>query len=186
MSIALAAAWYPRGELPRFWRLLPVLQQVYDFIVIYLSQNSDPEVRQALTNGELPERYGLLVISSEDWRSGRTVVLQAALQTPASHIHYVDMDRLLRWVETRQQEWQQTMQRLEGCDCLVMGRTAAAYSTHPQALLQTEAVSNLVVSHWLDQAMDVSGGSKGLSRRAAELLTSQADQEFGGPTAEAF
>jgi 2-polyprenyl-3-methyl-5-hydroxy-6-metoxy-1,4-benzoquinol methylase len=55
-------------------------------------------------------------------------------------------------------------------DCLVIGRTEAAYRTHPTALIATEAISNQVVSHLLGRSMDFSAGSKGFSRSAVECI----------------
>jgi hypothetical protein len=80
------------------------------------------------------------------------------------------MDRLLRWMEVRPQEWRQAVEAIQRTDCLVMGRSEAAYETHPKSLILTEAISNRVVSQILAQEMDVSAGSKGFSRSAAEFL----------------
>jgi hypothetical protein len=85
-------------------------------------------------------------------------------------VQYADFDRLLRWVETRPDEWREALQRAQRSDCLIIGRTEAAYRTHPQSLVQTEAISNRVVSHLLQMDVDVSAGSKILSREAARYL----------------
>jgi 2-polyprenyl-3-methyl-5-hydroxy-6-metoxy-1,4-benzoquinol methylase len=77
---------------------------------------------------------------------------------------------LLRWVETKPIEWQKTLVDLQDWDYLIIGRSLKAYETHPQALIQTEAISNLVASYFLSQPTDVSAGSKGFSRRAVEFL----------------
>ena len=95
------------------------------------------------------------------------MALQGALDTSADHIHYADFDRLLRWVETCPAEWQQAVESICQSEYLVIGRTPAAYDTHPSALVQTEAISNLVVSYLVGRTMDVSAGSKGISRQAA-------------------
>jgi hypothetical protein len=73
-------------------------------------------------------------------------------------------------VETRPDEWRQTVQVVVLSDCLVIGRTEQAWATHPQALQQTEAISNTVFSHLLGQELDLSAGSKGFSRAAMEIL----------------
>lgn len=105
-----------------------------------------------------------------DWSAGRYQALQQACETGATHIHYVDFDRLLRWVETRPQEWRQVVARLQTCECLVIGRTPAAYQTHPQALVRTEAISNLVTSALVGMSVDASAGSKAFSRPAARCI----------------
>ena len=101
------------------------------------------------------------------------MALHQALQTPVTHIHYADMDRLLRWAETRPAEWRNAVTRIEAGDYLIMGRSAPAYATHPQALVSTEAISNRLISQLVGQALDVSAGSKGFSRRAAQFLVDQ-------------
>jgi len=81
-----------------------------------------------------------------------------------------DLDRLLRWVERLPDEWVRTAQAIQHSDCLVIGRTSQAYATHPQALVQTERISNRVISQLLGQPVDVSAGSKGFSRRVVEFI----------------
>ncbi len=164
MSVVLAATWNPRGELERMRDLLPQLRGLYQAIAVVLPPQAEPACASL-------EGLGTAAIVAPDWSWGRYVALQKAIEiSGVSHIHYADLDRLLRWVETCPQEWRQTVERLERGDCLVIGRTPAAYATHPQALVQTEAISNAVVSGFLGRKMDVSAGSKGFSRRAVEYL----------------
>jgi hypothetical protein len=164
MSLALATAWRPRGELERFERLLPAFRQVYASIAVSLP----PE--EAAAAQWLASQAGLYVVASPDWSWGRHLALVTALETGASHIQYADCDRLLRWAETRPEEWRRAAAEIRLHDCLVIGRTEAAYQTHPRALVETEAISNLVTSFLLGQTLDVSAGSKGFSQAAAECL----------------
>jgi hypothetical protein len=165
MSVALGATWNPRGELARFQRLLPDLQKVYSGITISFPPQADQEaVVQVL------EDEGIQAVVNPEWSWGRRSALDAALKTGAAHVQYADFDRLLRWAETRPEEWRRVAAEIERHDCLVIGRTQAAYSTHPQALIQTEAISNRVVSTLLGKPVDASAGSKGFSSRAAEFL----------------
>jgi len=165
MTVVLASAWRPRGELPRFQRLLTVFQQAYCGLGISLPPDVDGSILDTLR--AIPE---IEVVITPDWSWGRHLSLQAALGYEATHVHYADFDRLLRWVETRPEEWQQILAAIQQVDCLVIGRTDAAYRTHPRALVETEAISNLVTSYLLGQSMDVSAGSKGFSRRAVEHI----------------
>jgi len=90
------------------------------------------------------------------------MALKIALQSPVAHIHYADMDRLLRWVETRPEEWREATLRIADGDYLVMGRSAAAYATHPQALVKTEEISNHLISRLV--------GGRWMSARARKAL----------------
>ncbi len=170
--IALAATYDPRGELPRLQRLYPLLQSAYDPIVIVLPPHTDPADLAALR--ALP---GAIIRQAERWAEGRFLALELALGSDAPTIHYNDLDRLLRWVETRPEEWRTVVEQVRAADCLIVGRTPAAYATHPQALIQTEAIANAVVGVLLGRPIDLSAGSKGFSRRAAETLLARAHRD---------
>lgn len=170
MTIILATAWHPRGELDRFLKLLPLLQQAYSGIAISLPPETDTELVY-----HLQEITQVEVVITPDWSRGRSLALKLALKFSGTHIQYVDFDRLLRWVETRQGEWEDILREIQEYDCLIIGRSAGSYQTHPQALVQTEAISNLVVSHLLGQPLDVSAGSKGFSRKACEYLVANCE-----------
>jgi hypothetical protein len=98
------------------------------------------------------------------------MALKLAYETGADAIHYADMDRLLRWVETKPDEWKQTLEQVGHSECLVIGRTQTAWETHPQALCETEKITNTLFSNLLGQPLDLSAGSKGFSRRAVEFI----------------
>jgi hypothetical protein len=166
MNLVLASTWQPRGELPRFQRLLPLLEQVYSGLVIALP----PQIELALLAEVEASSQRVHPVRTPDWAWGRYLALKEALELPGTHVQYADLDRLLRWAETRPDEWRRVAEAIERFDCLVIGRTQAAYRTHPRALLQTEAISNAVISFLLGREMDVSAGSKAFSRRAAEFL----------------
>lgn len=172
MSITLASTWNPRGELGRLQRLLPRLGQVYAQRVIVLKPGTAPALIETLAQA------GVRTFTPPEWSGGRLMALTQALETDAAHIHYADMDRLLRWVETRPDEWQAALQSLVQTDYLLMGRSARAYATHPRALVETERISNRVVSQLVGRAVDVSAGSKGFSRRAAEFLAANCQPGF--------
>lgn len=170
MTIILATAWHPRGELGRFLKLMPLFQQAYSGISISLPPGTDAELVH-----HLQELTQVEVVTTLDWSRGRSLALELALEFSGTHIQYVDFDRLLRWVETSQGEWEDILREIQEYDCLIIGRSAGSYQTHPQALIQTEAISNLVVSHLLGQPLDVSAGSKGFSRKACEYLVANCE-----------
>jgi len=155
--------------------LLPRLDEIYGEIVIYFAPQADPEVVGCFTQGEFSSKANIRIIIRPEWTFGRTLVLQKALETTATHIQYADMDRLLHWVETHPAELARTVALIQETDCLLVGRSAGAYRTHPQSLIQTEKISNQVVSYLLGRDVDVSAGSKGFSRQAAEWIVKQAD-----------
>ncbi len=170
MTITLAVTWNPRGELRRFEQLLPLFEELYAHIVISFPPVADAQVTRLFAEGKFAAHPDITVVQNQVWSWGRYMALHQALQTSVTHIHYADMDRLLRWVETRPAEWRNAVKQIEACDYLIMGRSPSAYSTHPQALVRTETISNRLVSQLVGQTLDVSAGSKGFSRRAAQFL----------------
>jgi SAM-dependent methyltransferase len=170
MSVCLATTWFPRGEYARFERFLPMLMERYAGIVIIILQSDDQVVMRQLSAPEFTSNSRLRIYLHEAPRNGRYKAIKYALETDADYIHYVDMDRLLHWVETQPDEWKQMISEIEKFDCIVFGRTREAFLTHPQALITTEQVSNNVVSYLLKKEMDVSAGSKSFSRSAAQYV----------------
>lgn len=165
MTIVLATAWHPRGELDRFLKLLSILQEAYIGMAISLPPGIEDSFVQQIESLDSVE-----VVLTPDWSWGRYLALQWAMQFPGTHVQYADFDRLLRWIETRREEWQEILQVIQGHDCLIIGRTPDSYQTHPQALVNTEAISNQVISYLLGQSLDISAGSKGFSRQAGEFI----------------
>lgn len=176
MTIALATAWDPRGEMTRFLSLLPQFQDAYSGIAFSLPPGVEPHLVE-----QLNDPLHVTATVTEEWSHGRYSALKLAVDFGATHIQYADFDRLLRWVETRPEEWRQILNEIPGHDCLILGRSAASYLTHPRALIETEAISNHVVSHLVGQLMDVSAGSKSFSRKACEtiLLNSKPGNALG-------
>jgi SAM-dependent methyltransferase len=164
MTITLTTTWNPRGELPRLQRFFPKLREMYQYTLVVLPPMVDPELVADV------ESLGMTAVVSRDWSAGRFQALRAALGTGSELIHYVDLDRLVRWVETREDEWRRSVKLLGEADCVCFGRTPAAYATHPRALIETEATSNRVISHLIGRPLDISAGSKGFTRQAALFM----------------
>ncbi|MBC8170591.1 MAG: hypothetical protein H7X77_02930 [Anaerolineae bacterium] len=165
MSVVLACAWQPRGEMQRFERYFSRLQTIYDNIVVAV-QAGEPGTPETVA---LLDKFGVPHRPYANW-SGRHTTVKLALETGADYIHYVDMDRLVRWIELRPDELAQIVERLQTVDSLIIGRTPAAYATHSRTLVETEALPNAFFSHYLGRKMDFSAGSRSLSRQAAELV----------------
>ncbi len=176
MSIVLATTFNPRGETGRLQHLWPQIQALYNEIVISLPPSIALEDAMAIRTLE-----GARIHVNGEWSQGRYMALKLAQEADASSVHYVDMDRLLRWLETRPDELKSTIERVKTCECLVIGRTEGAWETHPQSMRQTEAISNGLFSRLLGQPLDLSAGSKGFSRRAIDCLmaNTQAGRAIG-------
>lgn len=176
MSIVLATTFNPRGETGRLEQLWPQIRSLYGGVIISLPPSIALEDAMVIR-----ELEGTHIHVNSDWSHGRYMALKLAQEADASAVHYVDMDRLLRWLETRPDELQQTIERVKTCECLVIGRTEGAWETHPQSMRQTEAISNGLFSRLLGQPLDLSAGSKGFSRAALDCLmaNTQAGRAIG-------
>ncbi len=163
MTVILACAWQPRGELPRLQRYWSRLQDIYSGFAVSIKRGTDEESAAWL------HENGVTVAEYDDW-SGRHTVLRAALSLDGGHIQYCDLDRMIRWVETRPDELHDSVEKLQAVDCMIFGRTEQAYLTHPRALHETEKVPNAMFSYWFGREMDLCAGSKGFSRVAAEYV----------------
>ena len=172
MTIALAATFNPRGEIPRLLRLYAQLEAVYSHRIVSLPPTALPQEIEQIKR--LPT---VQVIVNADWSHGRYAALKAAFETGADYLHYVDLDRLIRWVETRPDEWKQTLKRIQESDCLIIGRTEAAWETHPQVMIQVEKIINSTFSYLLGQNFDFGSGSKGFSRYAAAFILANSRPE---------
>ena len=167
MSIALAATWNPRGELPRALRLFSDLEALYAGVFIVVPPGASSDV-SALGN-----HPAIHIIADADWYGGRYYAVQNALASgnSADAIHYCDFDRLLHWLECYPDELRHTVQRMTQTDCLITGRTEHAWATHPRCMIETEALFNMTFSRLLNAPdIDFGAGSRGLSHRAAEYL----------------
>lgn len=176
MSVALAVTYHPRGEIGRLERLYPMLQAACSALVFSVAPVAVPEEVARLR--ALP---GAQVFVNDDWSHGRYAALTAALAGGADYILYADADRLIRWVETRPAEWRAALAHVQQCECLVFGRTEAAWATHPRSMIDAEHIINCVFSDALGQTLDFGAGAKGFSRAAAAFIVanSQPGQAIG-------
>jgi hypothetical protein len=165
MSIVLASTGYPQRELPHLQRLLPKLTEFYETIILSIPPDVPPkelEILESLSK--------VLVVVNQDWSQGRFSAIQKALSTSAEYMQYADLDRLLYWVDIEPTEWREAVPQIMKTDCLIIGRTEKAIETHPKAIQQTERIVNTFFSYILGKPVDLGGGSRGFSRKAAEFL----------------
>ena len=172
MTVTLAATWHPHGETVRLRRLYPLLAELYQEIIIVMP----PQTHAGMVIA-FKQFKKVTMVMVDDWKSGRYEALRLAAERDASYIHYADLDRLIRWAQTRPDELRRTLERIQLSDCAVIGRTEKAYETHPQALIQTERTYNVMFSHIVGRQLDFSSGSKGFSLRAAQFIASNGDSQ---------
>jgi len=114
----------------------------------------------------------------------RRQALRLGLAASVQHLHLCDFDRALHWMATTPDELRRTVATIPGYDLLVLGRTPRALETHPPHQMRTEALANHVFGLAYGQDMDITGGSRALSRRAAEYLVAHSQEPGIGVDAE--
>ncbi len=174
--VALAATHHdPESRLyHQTGRMLPILCSFYSYIAILMTPSTHTESRSLLQNAGvrvsdgqpgIPQGYTHLGL----WR--RQALEQALRGVPdATHIHFCDFDRVLHWAEFYPDELQATLEYLQQYDLTVLGRTTRAFDSHPRLQRDTESIVNHVFALCSGLSWDVTAGSRGLSRRAAEAI----------------
>lgn len=112
--------------------------------------------------------------------SVRRGALRLGLDVGAEHLHLCDWDRALHWAEQFPNELSATVEAIPSYDCLILGRTSRAFDSHPQVQRDTERIINHCFGLVWGQPLDVTAGSRGLSRRAAERLIAKCDEPTSG------
>lgn len=175
MNVALATTWHPHGELPRVLRMLDDLVAFYGGVFIAVPPDNRRDVSAVF------EHPAIHLVPETDWFGARYHAVQNALASGAPAIHYCDFDRLLHWLECYPAELALTLDHLSQTDCLIMGRTERAWSTHPRCMIETEIMFNRVFSHLLnsEHLIDFGAGARGFSQRAATHLMQAASPTWG-------
>jgi hypothetical protein len=172
---ALAATWVPRGELDRLRAMLDDLRALYGAVIVALPPDVSPDITQSLN--DLP---GVEPLTGVDWPSARHESVRRALAAGAAGVQYCDFDRLLHWLEVFPAELRDVVARIDRADCVVLGRTARAWETHPRCMAETEALFNVAFSHLLGvESWDFGAGSRTFRREAAVFLLDHSPPEDG-------
>ena len=164
-DIALASTWHPRGETQRLARAWRRISETFRAVSVVLPTEA-PCARLADEVGATRQQFS----SATNWSRARYEALRLAVDSGAAAIEYVDMDHLLRWMETRQDEWHKATEAAAHTPFLVIGRSPQAYSTYPLAIRETERPINRLFSRIYGQEMDLCAATRGMSRDVAGML----------------
>lgn len=147
------------------------LLDLFDQVIVVATKSTHKTLVAAI------KEAGIVVEKRQGDEVGVTYyeAIKEAWATGADRIFYCDFDRILHWAEWRAAELKtlaKALRRADKTDFLVMERSERAYNTHHQALIETEAIANAVISRSLaeDEIHDYLSGSFGLSRQAAEWI----------------
>ena len=171
------------AELTRQW--LPSLLNLYCGAALLCSQATSPETVTLLQD------LGATAACDEDEPDGHAYIgrkrrqaLRLGLAAEAEHLHLFDFDRALHWAATYAHELCQTVAAIPVYDLLVLGRTPRAFETHPPYQTHTERLANYAFGLAFGQEMDITAGSRALSRHAASFLLDHSQEQGVGVDAE--
>jgi hypothetical protein len=171
------------GELTR--ATLPQLQALYGALVFLCSQTTSAEMLALLRASEATVHHERQrPVNLGGIGQVRRRALRLGLTTECDHLHLCDFDRLLHWAVHYPDELRQVVREIVNYDLLILGRTERAFATHPPYQAETERLANLIFSKIYGQERDITSGSRGLSRWAAELLLIHSHEEGAGVDAE--
>ncbi|MHB8646619.1 MAG: hypothetical protein ACYDAR_12595 [Thermomicrobiales bacterium] len=161
---------------------LPLLQQHYTRIYAICGVTTPPTTIEAL------HRSGVTVISGEDIPiNARPYALGVmASHTEWEHVHLCDLDSALHWARCWPDELDRVNATVAAYDFLLLGRTARAMATLPEAQRETERLINLLFArttggldgwrlvHEPETLVDLCAGAWGFSRRGVAALHARA------------
>lgn len=169
-QIALASTLHdPQGRMaPIVADCLSLLTQLYQYMAVVATPQTAAETLALL------RRAGADVWDDGDDQIGknRRRALAAGVEKErTAYFHYCDFDRLLHWALHEPQELERVATRaLQRADYTAIGRTEAAFATHPPVQQELEGMTNDLFSFLVGERMDVTAGSAGASRAAARAL----------------
>jgi len=169
-DIALAATLHdPPGALAgAIAEGLPRLAALYRGVAVAVSPPTAPRVAALLA------ARGMLAGTTRTNLRGPLyrLAIRRALATGAARIHYLDLDRALRWVARAPRELRAVLRLGARHGVLVLGRTPKAHRSHHLPLYATEALVNrlMTVRLALARPLDLLVPSFVLERDAAVRL----------------
>ncbi|WP_227394712.1 hypothetical protein [Jeotgalibacillus aurantiacus] len=162
----------PSGEITgSLAQVTTDLANAYTHKYVLLSEETHPSVEHLLTEAGFHIRR----IPKRGVADARRRAAKWASVLPHDYYHYCDLDRLVTWFQTNKQEIPDIKRNIVKRDYTIIGRKAEAFASHPVEWQETEKIANRVFSIVLGKAADITAGSCGFSKRAAELITSQSD-----------
>ncbi len=165
---------------------LPALRQLYAALVLNCSATTHADIVALLRDGGATVHREPAGPPGHD-RMGqvRRDTVRLALDADPDHIHLCDFDRALHWIAHYPDELRQVVgETIPAHDFVILGRTERALATHPRSQTESERWINEVFAPVYGQWVDVTGGSRGLSRRAAALLLQHSRDVTVGVDAE--
>lgn len=171
-----------RGIIPLHF---PTLSKIYSRMYVVVTSATDPatvkELEKAGVNVEVQEGGGVGLQYISD---ARRQALRAGLRNGHGHTHFIEIDRLMQWICNYPEELASVVKQIPEHDFLVIGRTRRAFETHTRCQIETEGLTNRVVSLLTGCDIDYTCASRGLSREASEIILKHSKTDHAGTDGE--
>jgi hypothetical protein len=143
-DVALAATLHdPPGALAAdLRRALPRLGALYRAVAVATSPPTAPAVKRLLAGAGMHAGSPARNLRGPLYR----LAVRHALRSDAAHIHYLDLDRALRWVLRLPREIRRALRLAGRHRLLVLGRTPRAHRSHHLPLYATEVLVNRLLA----------------------------------------
>lgn len=158
MSVCLLTTLHdPDGKLVRLTNeyFVPI-SRLYDRYAI--------EVTDSTKYGRI---YDIFKSPAGNIGESRRNCLRHGLDTDCTHFHFVDFDRLLYWYMNYLEELKQVIQLIQCDKFTIIGRTQAAFDSHPDYQRITEGLINSL--RWRGK-YDLLAASRGMTREMAAII----------------
>ncbi len=160
-----------KGIVKNVTRYFPRISKLYEKMYAIATSATHVDVISVL------EAQGVQVIPQTGGGVGleyigdaRRQALQVSIRNDNEYTHFIAFDRLLQWVSSHPNELQEVVEKIPDYDFLVLGRTPRAFNTHTRCQIETETICNKVISLIIGKEMDFTCASRGISRRAGEVI----------------
>jgi hypothetical protein len=169
----------PGELLPKAEKLWGALEHRFSAIAVHITHDTHRDWRRFLS-----ERGTPIVESRQGWdviglHRRRSLELGLSHSTD-DRFFYADPDHILRWVERNPAELDAVLGQADPYDCLVIGRSPAAFAATPERLRATETIVNRIYTLITGRDWDLMIAARGLSRRAAELIVRECEVDTLG------
>ncbi len=117
---------------------------------------------------------------------GRRLAVNMAVQDGADYILHIDLDRLLHWILSYEDELIAILKKnVPAYDFLIMGRSERAFGTHPVQQREPESATNDAISRALGRRVDVTSGCSSFRREVGQTIVERsASDDFGSTDTE--
>jgi hypothetical protein len=177
MTTLISIAHDPAGALVQpTKKALGLLKEIYSSVIVNVTDTSDVHLIAALA-------ANCILSPVQGVGAARRLALKYALGLGGQHFHYCDFDRLLYWALHHPDELADVSQGITEFEFTIIGRTEAAFASHPELQRRTEGEGSTQFSLAWGQGVyiDILAGSRGINKAVAgKILESSTEMGAAG------